>query len=144
MGLALGALAAQDGAFEAHQAQAHTSSAVHNLLAVADCGNDRVQVFDLDALICSDAVAGDQGMPQTCAAPPPQGTKKKKSKARRIQGRIKYLLRKMIETADLRSVTIRMCKEHIKQQFGEDGEAVCREHKALIMATIDSEVNRRG
>ena len=35
-------------------------------------------------------------------------------------------------------------QEHIKQQFGEDGEAVCREHKALIMATIDSEVNRRG
>ena len=71
MGLALGALAAQDGAFEAHQAQAHTSSAVHNLLAVADCGNDRVQVFDLDALICSDAVAGDQDIAQMCATPPP-------------------------------------------------------------------------
>ena len=54
------------------------------------------------------------------------------------------MLRKMIETADLTVITSRMCKEYVKEQFGEDGEVVCLEHKALIKATIDSEVNRRG
>jgi len=60
-----------------------------------------------------------------------------------VPGRIKYLLRKMIQTADLQTLTSRLCKEHIKQQFGEDGEAVAAEHKQLIKDTIDFEVNRR-
>lgn len=31
----------------------------------------------------------------------------------------------------------RLCKEHIKQQFGEEGEAVVLEHEQLIKDTID-------
>ena len=39
----------------------------------------------------------------------------------------------------------RLCKEHIKQQFGEEGEAVVPvlEHEQLIKDTIDVQVNRR-
>ena len=60
-----------------------------------------------------------------------------------VPGRIKYLLRKMIQKADLTALTSRGCKAHIKESF-ENGDAVCAEHKALIKATIDWEVSLRG
>ena len=61
-----------------------------------------------------------------------------------IPGRIQHMLRKMIQTADLTTLTSRLCKEHIKEQFGEQGEAVSVEHKQLIKDTINYEVARRG
>ena len=61
-----------------------------------------------------------------------------------VPGRIKYLLRKMIQTADLQMLTSRLCKEHIQEQFGSEGEAVLSAHKQLIKATIDQEVQRRN
>ena len=53
--------------------------------------------------------------------------------------RIKYLLSKLIQTADLLTLTPNMCMEHIKKQFGDDGESVVLVHKQLIMDTIVSE-----
>jgi len=61
-----------------------------------------------------------------------------------VPGRIKYLLRKMIQTADLQTLTSRKCKEHIREQFGSEGEAVLSAHKQLIKDTIDQEVQRRN
>ena len=47
----------------------------------------------------------------------------------------------------MQTLTSRLCKEHIKQQFGEEGEAVVpvldSEHEQLIKDTIDIQVNRR-
>jgi len=56
-----------------------------------------------------------------------------------VTGMIKYLLHKFIQKSD----TSRDCKAHIKESF-ENGEAVCAEHKALIMTSIDWEVGLRG
>jgi hypothetical protein len=61
-----------------------------------------------------------------------------------IPGKIKYYLHHMIQVADLHSLTTRLCKEHIKEKFGEQGDAVCAEHKTLIKTTIDLEVQKRG
>ena len=48
----------------------------------------------------------------------------------------------MIQTSDWQTLTVRLCNEHIKQQFGEDGEDVVAEHKQLIKDTIDFELNK--
>jgi len=61
-----------------------------------------------------------------------------------VPGRIKYLLRQMIQTADLQTLTSRLCKEHVREQFGAEGEAVLSAHKQLIKDTIDQEVQRRN
>ena len=66
-----------------------------------------------------------------------------KKEASDVPGRIKYLLRKLIQTADLKTLTSRMCKEHIREQIGTEGEAVLSAHKQLIKDTIDQEVQRR-
>lgn len=50
----------------------------------------------------------------------------------------------MIQKADLQTLTSRLCKEHIKESFGEDGDAIVKEYKALIKTTIDEEVQGRG
>jgi hypothetical protein len=60
-----------------------------------------------------------------------------------VPGRVKYLLRKMIQTSDLETLTARLCKEHVWEQFGAKGEAVLSAHKQLIKDTIDKEVQRR-
>lgn len=60
-----------------------------------------------------------------------------------VPGRIIFLLRKMIQTADLTTLTSRGCKAHIRESF-EDGDAVLQEHKQLIKDTIDVEVHKRG
>ena len=49
----------------------------------------------------------------------------------------------MIQTADLQTLTSRLCKEHVREQFGAGGE-VLSAHKQLIKATIDQEVQRRN
>ena len=61
-----------------------------------------------------------------------------------VPGRIKFLLKKMIKVADLQMLTTRLCKEHIKESFGELGEEVCAEFKTLIKQTIDEEVQNRA
>ena len=50
----------------------------------------------------------------------------------------------MIRLADLHSLTTRLCEEHIKEKFGEQGDAICAEHEALIQTTIDVEVQKRS
>jgi len=54
-----------------------------------------------------------------------------------LKGRIKYLLRKLIQNADLQTLTSRMCKEHVREQLGAEGEAVLSAHRQVIKDTID-------
>jgi hypothetical protein len=64
-----------------------------------------------------------------------------------MQRRIKQFLRMMIQTADVHAheaVAERLCREHIWEQFGAEGEAVLSAHKQLIKDTIDQEVQRRN
>jgi hypothetical protein len=52
-------------------------------------------------------------------------------------------LRQMIQTADLQTLSSRLCKEHVREQFGAEGEAMICAHEQLIKDTIDQEVTRR-
>jgi len=63
-----------------------------------------------------------------------------------MQRRIKQFLRMMIQTADVHAheaVAERLCREHIWEQFGAEGEAVLSAHKQLIKDTIDQELQMR-
>jgi len=71
-----------------------------------------------------------------------RGSPEHKKPKTSVSAKIKSLLRNMIKTADLLTVTPRLCKEHLKKSF-EDGDAVCEKHKKLIRATINREVVRR-
>jgi hypothetical protein len=48
-----------------------------------------------------------------------------------------HVLRKLIQNADLHTLTSRMCKEHVREQLGAEGEAVLSAHTQLIKDTID-------
>ena len=61
-----------------------------------------------------------------------------------VPGRIKHMLRKMIQSADLSTLTTRLCKEFVKEQFEEQGEEVSVVYEQLIQYTIYKEVSRRG
>jgi hypothetical protein len=63
-----------------------------------------------------------------------------------VQRRIKQCLRMLIQTADVhahQTVAERLCREHIWEQFGAEGEAVLSTHTQLIKDTIDQELQRR-
>ena len=40
-------------------------------------------------------------------------------------------LRQMIQTADLQTLSSRLCKEHVREQFGAEGEAMICAHEQL-------------
>jgi hypothetical protein len=58
-----------------------------------------------------------------------------------VPARIKFLLRRMIRTGDLMTLTVRQCKQRVEESF-ENGEAIVREYKQMIMATIDEEIQQ--
>ena len=61
-----------------------------------------------------------------------------------VPDRIKFLLEKLISVGDLYTLTTRLCKEYIKEHFGERGDQVCFEFKTLIEQTINEEVQKHG
>lgn len=63
---------------------------------------------------------------------------------KRIRDRIKFLLEELISVGDLHTLTTRLCKERIKEHFGERGDQVCFEFKTLIKQTIHTEVQKRA
>jgi len=60
-----------------------------------------------------------------------------------VPARIKFLLSRLIKTADLQTLTTKLCKAHVRESF-ENGESIVTEYKELIRETIHEETQKRG
>ena len=59
-----------------------------------------------------------------------------------VPARIKFLLSRLIKTADLKTLTTKMCMAHVRESF-ENGESIVTEYKQLIRETIHEETQKR-